>query len=139
MTIVYDVRAQDLIKVVSDKLKTYDSLVAPEWTKYVKTGAHVERPPEQSDWWYTRLAAILRSLYIKGPVGVERLRTKFGARRKRRYGYAPKQHVKAGGKLIRTALQMLEAEGLVELVKGKGRKLTPQGKSLLDKLAGELA
>ncbi len=136
MTSVYDVNAGELIKAVSETLKQKSELKAPEWTAFVKTGVHKEKPPEEKDWWYIRLAAILRSLYIKNPVGVQRLRTKFGGRRKR--GYKPKKHFKAGGKIIRTALQLLEKEGLVTNTSKKGRMLTDKGKSLLDKQAAKL-
>jgi len=45
---------------------------------------------------------------------------------------------KAGGSIIRKALQQLEAAGLVCTIKGKGRILTPEGRSLLDRLANKL-
>ncbi len=138
MTNVFDVDAGELIKAVSNTLKSIESLKAPDWTLFVKTGAHVERPPQNPDWWYVRLAAILRSLYVRGaPVGVQRLRNKFGGRKK--HGYRPKTHVKAGGKIIRVALQQLESEGLVVKTEKGGRILTPKGISLLDKHAARLA
>lgn len=138
MTTVYDVDANELINSVSQALKANKKLKAPSWTRFVKTGANKERPPEDKDWWYTRLASMLRNLYLRSPKGVQRLRTKYGSRRKRRYGYAPKKHVKSGGKILRTGLQMLEKEGLVKKVPKKGRALTNKGKSLLDKTAAEI-
>ena len=45
---------------------------------------------------------------------------------------------KGSGAIIRKALQQLEAAGLVETVKGKGRVVTNKGRSLLDKLATEI-
>ena len=134
MTSVYDVDANKLILKVSEKLKKIKELSMPEWAKFVKTGAHKERPP-QGEWWHIRLASLLRTLYIRGCVGVQRLRNKYGGRRKR--GYKPKKHFKAGGKIIRVGLQMLESQGLVKKAE-KGRVLTDKGKSLLDKTAHEL-
>ncbi len=136
MTTVYDVNANALIDSVSESLKSNKNLKPPEWVKFVKTGAHKERPPQENDWWFKRLAAILRSIYVRYPTGVQRLRTKFGGRRKR--GYKPKKHFKAGGKIIRTAIQMLENEGLLTKVEKKGRVLTKAGRSLLDKHAAKL-
>jgi len=137
MTTVYDVDANELIKIVSKTLKDNKDLKAPAWTKFVKTGVHKERPPEDKNWWYMRLASLLRNLYIQSkPTGIQRIRTKYGGRRKR--SYKPKQHFKAGGKIIRTGLQMLEKQGLVKTVPKKGRELTPKGKSLLDKAAAGL-
>jgi len=106
----------------------------PTWAPFVKTGAHKERVPEDPDWWYVRCAAILRKLYLHGPVGVERLRTAFGGRHKR--GAKGREHFKkGGGSIIRKALQQLEQAGLVMKEGSRGRKLTPKGVSLLDRLA----
>ncbi len=134
MTSVFDVDANKLINTVSEKLKGIKELEMPEWAKYVKTGAHKERPPEK-EWWHIRLASLLRNLYMRGPIGVQRLRKRYGGRRKR--GYKPKKKFKAGGKIIRVALQQLEKAGFVEKVEG-GRAITNKGKSLLDKTAHEL-
>ena len=136
MTTVYDVNPNDLISEVSKSLKENKDLVIPDWATFVKTGIHKQRPPESKDWWYIRLASLLRGLYIRSPVGIQRLRTKYGGRRK--VGYRPKTHSKAGGKIIRTALQMLEKQGLVANVPKKGRMLTDKGKSLLDKTAAKM-
>ncbi|HLE05758.1 MAG TPA: 30S ribosomal protein S19e [Candidatus Nanoarchaeia archaeon] len=136
MTGVFDVNGGELVNAVSKSLKEVKSLKAPEWSKFVKTGAHVERPPQNADWWYVRLASILRTVYVSSPVGVQRLRSRYGGRKK--MGYAPKMHVRAGGKILRVALQMLEKEGLVKNVERKGRTLTDKGRSLLDKTASSL-
>ena len=108
----------------------------PEWALYVKTGSHKERVPQDPDWWYKRCASLLRKLYIHGPVGIERLRTAYGGRKD--LGLKREHFRKAGGKIIRVALQQLEAAGLVVKVDRKGRALSPKGRSLLDKLANEI-
>ncbi|MFA5406832.1 MAG: 30S ribosomal protein S19e [Candidatus Nanoarchaeia archaeon] len=136
MTGVFDVNQGELVNAISKILMADKELTAPEWTVFVKTGADKERPPESKDWWYVRMAAILRNLYVNNVVGVQRLRTKFGSRRKR--GYRPKKHMRTGGKIIRTALQLLEKQGLVVTVPKKGRMITNKGKSLLDKTAAQL-
>ncbi|MDP2717467.1 MAG: 40S ribosomal protein S19, partial [Candidatus Micrarchaeota archaeon] len=92
--------------------------------------------PEQKDAWFQRCASILRTMYLRGqPVGVERLRTKYGGRIQHRV--SPQHHRKAGGKVIRLAMQQLEKAGFVQKEK-VGRTLTPKGRSLLDK-AGSAA
>jgi len=136
MTGVFDVNQGELVNALSKALKDNKELKAPEWTFFVKTGADKERPPENKDWWYIRMAAILRNLYIHNPVGTQRLRTHFGSSHKR--GYKPSKHMRTGGKIIRTALQLLEKEGLVATVPKKGRMITDKGKSMLDKLAAKL-
>ncbi len=109
---------------------------APEWSNYVKTGAHAMRPPEDNDWWYVRAASILRKVRTRGPIGVGNLRTWYGGRKNR--GVKPEKHVDAGGKVIRTCLQQLEQAGYIKK-EAVGRVVTPKGQSLLDKAAAEVA
>jgi len=137
MTTVYDVPAEPIIKKMADKLKNEFKIEPPEWSKWVKTGIHKERPPENEDWWYIRAASILRRIYIKGPIGISRLRNMYGGRRDRRA--KPYRHVKGSGSIIRKALQQLENVGLVEKVEGSGRKITSKGRSFVDNTAHEVA
>lgn len=139
MTTVYDVNPQSLIGRVKERLKEYDEIQPTEWADYVKTGVHKERPPQQEDWWYIRAAAILRSVYINGPVGVNRLSKKFGGKKRR--GVRKPKFAPASTNIIRKILQQLEKTGLVEKNKeGRpGRKITAQGRKLLDNTAHEVA
>jgi len=137
MATVYDVPADILISRVARKLEEMPEMKMPEWAKFVKTGAHSERLPEQPNWWYVRAASILRRIYIDGPVGVSRLRTYYGGRKNR--GVKPEHHVDAGGKIIRTILQQLEKAGLVEKDGRNGRKITKKGQSFIDKEATAIA
>ena len=138
----YDVPADLLIKRLAKYLKDeVDEVRPPEWAMFVKTGPHVQRPPQDPDWWYVRCASLLRKLYMRGPIGVERLRGMYGGRKDR--GHRPEHHVKASGSIIRKALQQLEAAGLVAKAtdeKGHviGRVLTPKGRSLLDRIATQI-
>jgi small subunit ribosomal protein S19e len=132
---VYDVEAQQLIERVAQELKKFEELKPPEWVYFVKSGSHAERPPQQEDFWYIRCASLLRYLYINGPIGVSRLRHKYGGRKSR--GVAPHRHRKASGNIIRKALQRLEKIGFVRTTK-KGRELTPKGRSFLDKISNEI-
>lgn len=133
---VREVPSQLLIARTAEELKKFEELKPPEWSRYVKTGVHKERPPEQPDWWYVRGASLLRRLYLDGPVGVSRLRVHYGGRKKR--GSAPEHFKRGGGKILRTLLQQLERAGLVERKEKEGRKVTRKGAELLEKLSGEL-
>jgi small subunit ribosomal protein S19e len=134
---VLDVEAKTFIENLAKKIKEMKEFSMPEWAKYVKTSRGNERPPDNPDWWYYRAASILRKLYIKGVIGVERLRKEY-KRRKRNKAY-PASVYKAGGKIIRTILQQAEKAGFVEKVKEKkGRQLTKKGKEFLEKLAKEI-
>jgi small subunit ribosomal protein S19e len=133
---VREVSPNSLIKRLSEELKKLKELQPPEWSRYVKTGVHRERPPEQLDWWYTRTASLLRRIYLNGPVGVARLRTYYGGRAK--HGSAPEHFRKAGGKVLRVILQQLEQAGLLEKIDRGGRKVTPKGIKLLTSLAEKI-
>lgn len=131
------VPADELIERLAEYLKENVKEVSiPKWALFVKTGSHRERPPDRLDWWYIRAASILRKLYIKGPMGVSRLRKVYGGRKK--YPMRRAHKVKAGGAIIRRILQQLEAAGLIKK-SNRGRWLTPEGVSLLDKLSREVA
>ncbi len=140
MTHILLVNPSDLVSKTADELKK-QKLVTPEtWAKFVKTGHHKERLPDQEDWWYIRSAAILRTVAKLGPIGTEKLRTKYGGKKNR--GHKPGRAYKASGSHIRSILQQLEKSGLVKQTEKdghKGRVLTPKGMSLLDKLAVQMA
>ncbi|HEV8359171.1 MAG TPA: 30S ribosomal protein S19e [Candidatus Thermoplasmatota archaeon] len=135
MTTPYDVPPAPLIEALSAHLKERPSIQAPEWARYAKTGVHREKAPVNRDWWHTRVAAVLRKVYLDGPIGVERLRGEYGGSRDR--GAAPDRAKKGSGSIIREALQQLEKEKLLENVKGVGRRVTPTGRALVDKAAYE--
>jgi small subunit ribosomal protein S19e len=122
------------IPALADILKKIPEFEIPEWALYVKSGCSKERPPVDEDFWYIRAASILRYLYIKGVVGVGRLRTRYGSRKNR--GARPDKFYKASGKMIRIILQQAEAAGLVEKMSKMqfGRRLTQVGRDLLDSI-----
>ncbi|HLC46011.1 MAG TPA: 30S ribosomal protein S19e [archaeon] len=137
MVTVRDVPARQLLEKASEALKKDVGFATPEWSKYVKTGAHATRAPDNPEWWHTRVASIFRRIYLDGPVGVQRLKTYFGGRKNR--GMAGHIEVRAGGKIIRTAIQQLEKAGFLEKTEKDGRKLNAKGQSYLDKVAKEVS
>lgn len=140
MTTMYDAEPQELVSKTAEELKKISEIKAPEWAPFVKTGMHKERPPVNSDWWYLRTASVLRAVYRLGPVGVSKLRFKYGGRKNR--GVKKEHFYKGSGNILRKSLQQLEKAGFVKFVeKGvhKGRVITPKGKSFLDKIALQIA
>ena len=140
MTHILTVNPSELNKKVAHELKTHKFVQPTDWAKFVKTGHSKERLPDSLDWWYIRAAAVLRTVAKLGPVGTEKLRTKYGSKKNR--GHKPEHFYKASGGHIRKILQQLEKSGLIKQVeKGvhKGRVLTPKGTSLLDKIAVQLS
>ncbi len=138
MVTVFDVPPQKLAEEVASQLK--GKIQAPKWSTFVKTGPSKERPPVNPNWFYVRAASVLKALYENGPVGVSKLRSKYGGRKNR--GVRPSKFVKASGNIIRKVLQQLDKAGLSKYQKEgihKGRVITPQGISLLTKAAEAVA
>ncbi len=133
MTTAFDVPADLLLDRLAADLKAGGKVTPPEWAPFVRTGPHTEKAPVQPDWWYRRLAAVLRKVYIRGPIGSSRLRAEFGG--KRDGGSAPYHPVKGSGSVTRECLQQLEALGLVSKAEARGRRVTPAGRKLLDNTA----
>ncbi len=138
MTSALDVDANKLNAKVAKRLKEAGVLI-PGFVGLVKSGAHNERPPEQEEFFHVRCASLMRQVYARGMVGVQRLRTHYGGKKNR--GVRPGRFVRSGGSMIRKAFQALEKAGFVEKVeKGpkKGRRLTAKGRKLLDNSAKEV-
>ncbi len=132
MATAYEVEAGRLIEKVAEDLKS--KIKKPQWADYVKTGTHKERRPDDEDWWWFRAASILRHVYMKGPVGVQRLRKLYGGRKNK--GVRPEKFHKGSGKIIRAILQDFDKLGYTEKVAG-GRIVTSKGHSYLDKISSD--
>jgi small subunit ribosomal protein S19e len=133
-----DVPASKLIEKLAKYLKdNVDAVTPPVWASIVKTGAHVKKQPQDPSWWYTRCASILRKIYVRGPIGIEKLRAAYGGRKD--YGVKPEHVAKAGGSIIRKAFQQLEAAGYIEISKPHGRRVTREGRKLLQELTEEIS
>jgi small subunit ribosomal protein S19e len=136
MTTVFEVPAEPLIMKTALKLKGEKAIKAPQWSAFIKTGQHKERPPIDQDWWYIRVAAVLRKVYLHSPIGVTHLRSMFGGKADK--GSKPYKAVLGSGAVIRNSLQQLESAGFIATEKGKGRIITNKGQSLLDNTAHEV-
>jgi small subunit ribosomal protein S19e len=134
MSNVYDVKPSELISAAAEALK--DKIKKKEYINYVKSGAGKERPPQQENFWYIRSASLLRQVYLNGPIGVQRLSTRYGNRKE--HSVHRRHHVAAARGIIRDMLQELENAKLIKRDK-VGRVITPQGRSFLDKIATQIA
>ena len=132
MASIFDGDIQKSIEKLSDTLKSI--IKSPEWILFVKTGSGKERPPVDVDWFYKRAASVLITIYKRGPIGVSKLRVKYGNRKRR--GHKPAKFYLASGKILRNVMQQLENADLVKNKKDgvhKGRVISPKGRSLVDK------
>lgn len=136
MTTLYDVPAEALIEALAEEIEIEE----PDWAEFATTGVSTELPPEQEDFWATRAASLLRKVAISGPVGVERLSTEYGGSKNgsNRYQVAPDKRADGSQNVIRTILQQLEDEDLVTTADGEGRRVTPEGESLLSETADDV-
>ncbi len=131
MVTVYDVPPDKIINEAANALKEKE-ITPPEWAMWVTTGVHKERGPEQEDWWYIRLASVLRKIYVYGPIGTSRLAAHYGGKEDR--GSKRYKARKGSRSVIRKALQQLEALGYVKKDKS-GRVITPEGQKFMDGIA----
>ena len=140
MNPVYEMQANEYNLKLAEALKNVPEFKEPEWAGFVKSSPSKERPIDDDDFWYKRAASILRQIYKRGFLGVNRLKTKYGSKKNR--GYAPEKFMKAGGKIIRTILQQADSAGFTEIVKPNkgvksqkpGRRLTQKGKEFLEEI-----
>jgi len=136
MTTVFDVPSKDLIDAVAKKLQNDKTIVIPDANVFSRTGVDKENPPMDKNWWHKRCASILRKIYVNNVIGIEHLRAEYGGKRDR--GSKPYRARRGSGSIVRRALQQLEKAGYVTKIKGKGRVLTPKGKSFLDNTSNEV-
>ncbi|XP_075252122.1 small ribosomal subunit protein eS19S-like [Convolutriloba macropyga] len=136
-TLACDVHQGELVKVVAQFIKKQGKVVAPAHFDFAKTSHGKELPPSNPDWYYVRLASLLRNLYYYKSTGVGKFRRVYGCRKN--YGSSREHSVKGNQGVIRKALQQLEALGYVEKHEDGGRKITSGGKKVLDRMAVQIA
>ncbi|TFF94527.1 MAG: 30S ribosomal protein S19e [Promethearchaeota archaeon] len=134
---IYTVKPSKLIGAIAEKLKDYPEISPPEGSEYWKTAHWKEiAPVDTENFWYIRCASILRKILKIGPVGVNRLRKKYGGKNKK--GSGLRHSGLASGKIIRVALQQLEGANLLSKTQADGRMITAEGKSILERTAYNL-
>ena len=112
MPTLYDIKPSEAIEKASELLKK--DIKVPEWAHFVKTSSGKENPPDDPSWYYKRAASILRKVYVRGPIGTNKLRMLYGTKKNR--GHAREQFRKGAGKIIRSILQQLEKAELLKYV-----------------------
>jgi small subunit ribosomal protein S19e len=130
-----DVPPSKLLPPLATELRNRGAVSPPPWATFVKTGVHKQRGPVPTDWWYLRSASVLRKIYVHGHIGVTRLSSEYGGKRDR--GSSP-YHARSGSRaILREIVQQLEKSGLVKPYKNMGRRVSPEGQKLLDKVSRE--
>jgi small subunit ribosomal protein S19e len=136
MATAYDIPANKLIPKLAEELKKVETIKAPDWASFVKTGRHREKSPTEIAWWYTRCAAVLRKIYVEGPIGTTRIAAKFGGKADR--GSKPNKAVRGSRSISRATVQQLEKSQLIQKEKDGGRVVTAKGRKLVDGLSTQI-
>ncbi|GAB6880045.1 30S ribosomal protein S19e [Halorubrum gandharaense] len=138
MVTIYDVPADALIEEVAARLES--EIDEPDWVQFTKSGSGREQSPNQEDFWFVRSASLLRKVAQNEPIGVERLATEYGSKKRgsNRYIVRPGQHESGSRKLIRASLQALEDAGYVETAAGEGRRVSDEGEAFLSEAAADV-
>ena len=134
---IYEVPADKFNEKLAEALSKLEEFKMPEWAVFVKTSPARARVPFEREWWYKRAASILRQVYIRGVVGVNKLKNRYGGRKSR--GMRPEEFRKGSGKIIRVILQQAEQAGFLAKSDGKkkGRQLTKKGLEFMNKISEE--
>ena len=134
---IYVVQPGKIIEVIAEKLREFPEISPPEGSEFWKTAFFKELAPSDSEnFWYIRCASLLRKIKKFGPIGVSKLRKFYGGKNKK--GSGLHHSAKGSGKIIRVALQQLEKANLIKLKDKRGRVVSPEGISLLERTAYEI-
>jgi small subunit ribosomal protein S19e len=135
MVNVREVPADLLLNKIASEFKE-KKVPVPDWVNYLKDGKGRERAWVQDDWYYTRLASVMRKVYLNTTIGTARLSQEYGSRQDR--GTKRYHPVQGSRYIIRSILHSLDAMGYLKTDIKTGRSLTPAGQSMLDKAAKEV-
>ena len=136
MATAFDVPAEKLIPKLAEELKKVETISPPDWAAFVKTGRHREKSPVSNDWWHVRTAAVLRKIYVEGPVGTTRLAAMFGGKADR--GSKPNRAVRGSRSISRMTVQQLEKSQLVQKQKDGGRVVTAKARKMIDGMSTQI-
>jgi small subunit ribosomal protein S19e len=136
MATAFDVPAEKLIPRIAEELKKVETISPPDWAAFVKTGRHREKSPVSNDWWHVRTAAVLRKIYVEGPIGTTHLAAMFGGKADR--GSKPNRAVRGSRSISRMTVQQLEKSQLVQKQKDGGRVVTAKARKMIDGMSTQI-
>jgi small subunit ribosomal protein S19e len=142
---VEEVCAVKFIETLSVSLRDVKKITRPAETEYIKTGHRQELSPTNPDWYYIRVASVLRRLYTEQISHPDKVKHGFGTMWFARVyggaknnGHKPSHTVTGSKSLVRRILQSLETHKLVSQMPKGGRALTPTGVAYLEEIAGKV-
>jgi len=132
-----DVSSKHFIKAYSSYLKRTGKVNVPKWSNIVKTGIHKQLAPYNPDWFYVRMAAIARRIYLRPCEGIGFYKRIFGGSYSN--GLRPYHFTTSSGSIIRTCLKQLTALKVIEPHPKGGRRVTSSGRRDLDRISAKVA
>lgn len=121
---IYDVRPIKFNEALKAYLKSSKKIVLPENYDIMKTGEGRELAPYDDDWYFTRVAAIVRQIAKNGGVTSESIAERYGCRKNR--GCRPSRFAPAYKEIGDSVLENLRNMGWINPT-NSGNMLTEQG------------
>ncbi|ADM12650.1 40S ribosomal protein S19 [Encephalitozoon intestinalis ATCC 50506] len=108
---IYDVRPEKFNEALKSYLKSTNKVVPIKDHDIMKTGEGREQAPIDEDWYFTRMASIVRQISIRGTVTPEYLANKYGSSKNR--GCRPSKYVGAYPEIGISVLENLKNMGWI--------------------------
>ena len=120
-----------LLKAIESTLKSNKDIKLPKDHDVIKTGSGRQYSPDSPDWFYTRMAAIVRLAMRKGKVSLKGLCARFGCRKNR--GVRPSGATRSSPFVNEAAIKELISIGWFDFA-NKEDILTPRAKEILTEI-----
>ena len=134
---VHRIRAVPLLKAIENTLKNNQNVKLPKDYDIIKTGSGRQRAPDSLDWFYTRMASIVRLAMRKGRISLKGLSARYGVRKNR--GVRPSGFTRSSPFVNNAAVKELESIGWFDFQKNKDDILTPAAKEILADIMEKVA
>lgn len=128
---VYRVKAAPLIEAIKETLKSNEGITLPKDVDLIKTSHGKQYSPEDANWFYTRMASIVRYSMCKGTVSLKGLRRKYSCRKNA--GARPSRYAKGSEFVIESAIEQLIKIQWLDFA-NKQDILTPSAKEILSEI-----
>lgn len=125
---IYEVRPEKFNEALKSYIKSTNKVVPPQDHDIMKTGEGRQQAPTEDDWYFTRMASIMRQISIRGEVTPEFLAEKYGNRKNR--GCRPSKYVGAYRELGVSVLENLKNMGWINTESSQDM-LTEKGKTVV--------
>lgn len=130
----YRVNPHKLTEAIKTKLEA-EKISMPENGDLIKTGSGRQYNPQNSDWFVTRMASILRQAACKGTISLTGLSYRYGVRKNR--GVRPTKFARGSQYVISKAIENLKELGLINFENSESI-VTEKGVKMIEAILEEL-